>query len=162
MSEREATVRSAIVTYFPMAIAVLSLVTSIYNGWLNNKFVTIIQGNVGRVEYMRTCKDIIDAYFQVKFRASVVSAGGRVGTNADLVEADNAVAKFAALGTYLANLREEAVRERYTELSRSLSIAVRDARQTPATELDKLFEPSDRIFAQMNDDCIKRAQQESY
>lgn len=164
MSEREATVRSAIVTYFPMVIAVLSLVTSIYNGWLNNKFVGIIQGNIGRVEYMRTCKEIIDAYFQVKFRAGVVSANGQAGATAgaDLVEADNAVAKFAALGTYLANLREDAVREKYTELSRDLSQAVRDARRTPAVEMDKLFVPSDRIFTQMNDDCIKRAQQQSY
>ena len=58
-------------TYFPMFIATLSLVTSIYNGYLNNQFVDLIQRNVGRAEYMRTCKDVIDAYFQVKFRAAV-------------------------------------------------------------------------------------------
>ena len=56
-----------------MFIATLSLVTSIYNGYLNNLFVNLIQRNVGRTEYMRTCKDVIDAYFQVKFRAFVVS-----------------------------------------------------------------------------------------
>jgi hypothetical protein len=43
MSEREVTIRTAVVTYFPMFIAVLSLVTSIYNGYLNGKFVDIIQ-----------------------------------------------------------------------------------------------------------------------
>jgi tripartite-type tricarboxylate transporter receptor subunit TctC len=69
MSEREVTIRTAVVTYFPMFIAVLSLVTSIYNGYLNGKFVDIIQRNFGRTEYLRTCKEIIDAYFQVKFRA---------------------------------------------------------------------------------------------
>ena len=42
MSEREVTIRTAVVTYFPMFIAVLSLVTSIYNGYLNGKFVDII------------------------------------------------------------------------------------------------------------------------
>ena len=73
MSEREVTIRTAVVTYFPMFIAVLSLVTSIYNGYLNNKFVEIIQRNFGRTEYLRTCKEIIDAYFQVKFRAGIVS-----------------------------------------------------------------------------------------
>ncbi len=73
MSERETRVRSILITYFPMFIATLSLVTSIYNGYLNNLFVDLIQRNVGRAEYMRTCKDVIDAYFQVKFRASVVS-----------------------------------------------------------------------------------------
>jgi hypothetical protein len=36
MSERETTIRTVAVTYFPMLIAVLSLVTSIYNGYLNN------------------------------------------------------------------------------------------------------------------------------
>src|SRR6478672_8680819 len=73
MSEREVTIRTAVVTYFPMFIAVLSLVTSIYNGYLNGKFVDIIQRNFGRTEYLRTCKEIIDAYFQVKFRAGIVS-----------------------------------------------------------------------------------------
>jgi len=32
-------------TYFPMFIAALSLCTSIYNGYLNNKFVDLIQNN---------------------------------------------------------------------------------------------------------------------
>ncbi len=39
MSEREARIRAVIISYFPMFIATLSLVTSIYNGYLNNKFV---------------------------------------------------------------------------------------------------------------------------
>jgi len=112
MSEREATIRTAMVTYFPMFIAVLSLVTSIYNGYLNGKFVDIIQRNFGRTEYLRTCKDIIDAYFQVKFRAGIVSesshhdgAAGASGASAAKIDAASAVSKFAALGTYLANLR---------------------------------------------------------
>ena len=73
MSDSETKVRSIVIAYFPMFIATLSLVTSIYNGYLNNRFVDLIQRNLGRAEYMRTCKDVIDAYFQVKFRASVVS-----------------------------------------------------------------------------------------
>ena len=64
------------VSYFPMFIATLSLVTSIFNGYLNSQFVDLIQRNLGRTEYMRTCKDVIDAYFQVKFRAGLVSANG--------------------------------------------------------------------------------------
>ena len=119
MSERETTIRTAAVTYFPMLIAVLSLVTSIYNGYLNNKFVDIIQRNFGRTEYLRTCKEIIDAYFQVKFRASTISemsergqGGAAAGAaTAAQIDAANAVSKFGALGTYLANLRDEATRE---------------------------------------------------
>ena len=154
MSERETRVRTILLGYFPMFIATLSLVTSIYNGYLNNQFVNLIQRNVGRTEYMRTCKDVIDAYFQVKFRAAVVSRN-RESANApaasamtsDQIEAANAVAKMAALGTYLANLRDESVRVRYTELSVAVDKAVSEARQTPPAALDKLFEPADRIFA---------------
>ena len=43
MSERETRVRTAIVVYFPMFIAALSLFTSIYNGYLNSRFVDFIQ-----------------------------------------------------------------------------------------------------------------------
>jgi hypothetical protein len=167
MSERETRVRSILISYFPMFIATLSLVTSIYNGYLNNLFVDLIQRNVGRAEYMRTCKDVIDAYFQVKFRSSVVSrnrdnasAGSAMTSNAmtsEQIEAAHAVARLGALGTYLANLRDESIRVRYTELSLAVDKAVNEARQTPPAALDKLFEPADRIFASLNADCVKSA-----
>src|SRR5436853_3947527 len=70
----QSAVRTAVMTYFPMFIAVLSLCTSIYNGYLNNKFVDLIQNNTARVEYLRTCKEIIDSYFQVKFRAGIIAS----------------------------------------------------------------------------------------
>jgi 5'-deoxynucleotidase YfbR-like HD superfamily hydrolase len=166
MSEREVTIRTALVTYFPMFIAVLSLVTSIYNGYLNGKFVDIIQRNFGRTEYLRTCKEIIDAYFQIKFRAGIVSesterarAAGATGASAAQVDAASAVSKFAALGTYLANLRDEPTRQQYTQLSRELDKAVREAGKTPPAEFNKLFEPADRLFSDMNNDCVKTAQQ---
>ena len=163
MSERETKIRAIVITYFPMFIATLSLVTSIYNGYLNSLFVNLIQRNVARSEYLRTCKDVIDAYFQVKFRAAVVSRN-RGNAKADSpamtpeqIEAANAVARMSALGTYLANLRDETVRVRYTELSVAVQKAVSEARQTPPAALDKLFEPADRIFADLNADCVKTA-----
>jgi 5'-deoxynucleotidase YfbR-like HD superfamily hydrolase len=163
MSEREATIRTAVVTYFPMLIAVLSLVTSIYNGYLNNKFVDIIQRNLGRTEYLRTCKEIIDAYFQVKFRAGILSETSerdRAGASTPAqVEAANAVSKFAALGTYLANLRDDPTREQYTRLTRELEKIVREAARTSAAELNKLFEPADDMFTDMNNDCVKTAKE---
>jgi hypothetical protein len=163
MSERETRVRTILLSYFPMFIATLSLVTSIYNGYLNNLFVNLIQRNVGRMEYMRTCKDVIDAYFQVKFRASVVSrnrenaSAGSATITSEQIEAANAVARLGALGTYLANLRDESVRVSYTELSVAVDKAVNEARQTPPAALEKLFEPADRIFATLNADCVKTA-----
>ncbi len=47
--------------YVSLFVAGLSLLTSFYQGYLNTKFVDIVQKNVARGEYMRTCKDIIDA-----------------------------------------------------------------------------------------------------
>ena len=166
MSERETRVRSILITYFPMFIATLSLVTSIYNGYLNSRFVDFIQRNAGRTEYLRTCKEIIDAYFQVKFRAGVLSesfqrdgAAGASGTSAAKIDAARAVSKLAALGTYLANLRDEPTRQQYTRLSWELDQVVHEAAKVPPTELNKLFEPADRLFTNMNNDCVKTAQQ---
>jgi hypothetical protein len=161
---RETGLRAVLLSYFPMFIATLSLVTSIYNGYLNGLFVDLIQRNLPRTEYMRTCKEVIDAYFQVKFRASVISrnrenAGGPGGNGmtSDQIEGANAVAKLAALGTYLANLRDESVRARYTELSNLTEKAMNEARYTPPAGLDKLFEATDRIFSELNADCVKTA-----
>ena len=165
MSEREVTVRTVVVTYFPMFIATLSLITSIYNGYLNNKFVDIIQRNITRTEYLKTCKEIIDAYFQVKFHAAIVSenaareraSGATQAASMALIDAENAVNKFAALGTYLANLRDDTSREQYTHLSRELDEVVRDAINTPSADLDKRFEAAHQMFTDMNNDCVKIA-----
>ena len=164
MSERETRVRTVLMTYFPMFIATLSLVTSIYNGYLNSLFVDLIQRNVGRIEYMRTCRDAIDAYFQVKFRASVVSrnrenagATRNAGMTSEQIEAANAVARMGALGTYLANLRDDSIRARYTQLSMAVEKAVNEAMSTPPAGVGKLFEPADRIFNDLNADCVKSA-----
>ena len=157
MSDRHTKIKTALVTYFPMFIATLSLVTAIFNGYLNNRFIDIIQRNVGRTEYMRTCKEIIDAYFQVKFRTGLVNAGGERADSSVRNEARNAVSKFAALGTYLANLRDEAIRERYTRLSMELEAIADKAAQTPAAQFNGMFENADRMFAELNDDCVRSA-----
>lgn len=157
----ESTARSVLITYFPMFIAALSLVTSIYNGYLNNRFLDFIQRNTGRVEYMRTCKEIIDAYFQVKLRAGAISANAERGAAGagDILEGENAVAKFAALGTYLANLREDAIRERYTALSREVGQVIRAAPATKSADLEKSFQAADRLFGELNNDCVRLAKE---
>src|SRR5262245_49518347 len=131
--------RRVLITYFPMFIATLSLLTSIFNGYLNMKFLDFIQRNTGRVEYMRTCKEIIDAYFQGKLKAGAINAGATRGAGdsraREEAEGNQAVSKFAALGTYLANLREEAVRKQYSALSTELERAMSSAKRAPPTEL---------------------------
>ena len=157
--------RSWLLSIFPMFIAALSLVTSIYNGYLNSRFVDLIQNNVARIEYMKTCKEIIDAYFLIKVRAHVLSTNGErlragkpdAGATGDQREAALAIARFGALGTYLANLRDEDIRYRYTELTRLVQNTMTDAPRTPEVNLDKLFEAADTVFGTLNDDCVKSA-----
>ena len=155
----ESRVRAVLLGYFPMFIATLSLVTSIYNGYLNSKFLDFIQRNVGRVEYMRTCKEIIDAYFHVKVRLAMLNTAGERAGMSEQTEAVNAVAKFAALGTYLANLRDEAIRVRYTELSVELERLAGEARRISADDLNRRLGPTDRRFNEMNEDCVKSAKE---
>jgi hypothetical protein len=178
MSERETLFRAAVITYFPMFIAALSLITSIYNGYLNDKMVGIIQNNLRSSEYLRTCKEIIDSYFQVKLQAKHVAehagrakagtatgtataanAGPNGGSGSVQVDAANAVSKFAALGTYLANLSEESVREPYTHLSWELEKVIAESETTPLSDVNKLFERADDMFATMNENCVKTAKQ---
>src|SRR6187455_826745 len=108
MSESDTKVRKAVIVYFPMFIAALSLITSMYNGYLNNKFVDFIERNFSRAESLRTCKEILEAHAQVQLRAKVLSQTGeraRKGEAVDLVaarnEADVAFIKYVSLATYL-------------------------------------------------------------
>lgn len=165
MSEREVKVRTVVITYFPMFIAALSLVTSMYNGYLNNKFVDFIQRNLGRGEYLRTCKEILESHAQVGLRAKILSQAGertRAGNPANLTsarnEADNALIKYVSLATYLANLQPDA-RERYTKLSVELEKILNEASQLTLADLNKRLEKTDQMFTGMNDDCVKMANQ---
>lgn len=155
----ESRMHAILVSYFPMFIATLSLLTSIYNGYLNSRFLDIVQLNVGRTEYMRTCKEVIEAYFDVKVRVGTLNALGdrAAGTSVEQLEAIKAVAKFAALGTYLANLRDETIRVRYTELSWEMEKLANEARRLSAGDLAKRLEATDVRFNAMNDDCVKSA-----
>lgn len=170
VSVKRQPVRDALVTYFPMAIAVLSLVLSIYQGYLfhqslalSNQSIDVMQRNVARGEFSRACRDIIETYFQVKQKVSVLMpaadrgnvAGASRVTEASRLEAQGAIAKFGGLGTYLANFQDAATRARYTELTRTLTGIMEAARTTPLPEIDKMFQPADKMFGQMNEDCAR-------
>jgi hypothetical protein len=146
----------AVVSFF---VATLSLLASLYQGYLNTKFVELVQSGVARGETARTCKELIDGYFQIKFKASALAAAAsRNPQSSELFpfESDvaNAVSRFAALGTYLANFQGEAKRQKYTALSYELSRIAKASRGSPASEIDKLFGPADSMFAEMNADCV--------
>ncbi len=108
---------------------------------------------------MRTCKDIIDAYFQVKFRAGVINANSAAGVaSRDDIDGMNAVNKFAALATYLANLRDDAIRKQYTDLTVELGKIMGNAKRTPPGEFANVFTGADQMFYSLNNDCVKSVQ----
>jgi hypothetical protein len=125
-----------------------------------------MQANLARSEYMHTCKDAIAAYFDVKLKVAAVSRiaarpNSEVAQAGAELDAAVAVSRFAALGTYLANFRGEEVRARYTELSHQLEAIVAAAPRAQDSR-DKLFEPADRLFAAMNEDCVRAAKGTSF
>jgi hypothetical protein len=163
MSERETKVRTAIVVYFPMFIAALSLVTSMYNGYLNNKFVDFIQHNLARAESMRTCKEILEAHALVQFKAKILSQTGERARKGDAVDltaarndADSAFIKYVSLATYLANLHPDA-RERYTHLSVEMENILNEAPKLTVDEVNQRFDKTDPMFVAMNNDCVRMA-----
>jgi len=168
----EPRMRSVLITYFPMLIAIMSLAMSFYQGWLFNssrdvsrRSLDLMERNVARGEYIRACREIIETYFQIKPKVAIlmphpdrgnVAGASRVAEQSRL-DAQAAIAKFGGLGTYLANFQDAGTRARYTELTRTLNGIMETARTTQLTDIDKLFEPADKIFSSMNDDCVRLA-----
>ena len=154
-------------TLLTAAVALLSLCMSFYQGYLFHRSIDLMEKNVARGEFIRTCRDIIGTYFDVKQKIGVLMpaadrgniAGAARVTEANRVEAQAAIARFGGLGTYLANFQDISTRERYTELTRTLNGIFDVARTTPLADIDKAFAPADKLFASMNDDCVKLSRQ---
>ena len=106
-----------------MFIAVLSLVTSMYNGYLNDKMVDIIHSTARPLGIFAHLQGDHRRLFPSQVPGQLVAENsgrareGSSGVPVAQIEAANAVNKFAAMGTYLANLADEAAREKYTHLS---------------------------------------------
>jgi hypothetical protein len=172
IAKSEPPLRSVLITYFPMLIAIISLGMSIFQGYLfhrsidlSQRSLDLVERNVARGEYIRTCREVIETYFQVKQKVSALMpaadrsnvVGASRITEAHRLDAQAAIAKFGGLGTYLANFQDPGTRARYTDLTRTLNGIMDGARTTQLADLDKLFEPADKLFASMNDDCVRLA-----
>ena len=155
--------RTAMLALLSMVVAMMTLGAAFYQNYIYTKQLEAIQRNVTRSEYIRTCRDVIEAYFQVKLRVGFIimdhgpAAGAAQANSMHDIEAANAVSHFGALGTYLANFQNEDIRYRYTLLTRELSQIVLAAPHSAEHDLDKLFGKADEMFAAMNDDCVKTA-----
>ena len=155
-NDRHGHVHRTLVSYFPMFIATLSVLSSIYQGYLFAHSIDVIQRNVARGEYLRTCREVIDTYFQIKLAVTQLAEPGRGPIRSEALHAANLAGKFGALGTYLANFQDEEIRVRYTNLARELSRLVATAREPG--DAAKRFEMADGLFAQMNEECVRLAQ----
>ena len=145
------------ITYLSLAVAVFSLATAMYQGWLQTRNLEAVQRDLARREVIRGCKDAIEAYFEAKLRLRLAGepALGAVDAQRRYEAAASAVARLAAVGTFLANGQSEEARAVYTDLSHEME---RIAAAGRADELDvaapDLFSAADRLFARMNADCV--------
>jgi hypothetical protein len=142
----------------PTAIAVLSLGASIFQSWNYARNIESAQRNVLRAESLRTCREIIDVFFQFRLKAEEAnqlreSAGPMLAN-----ELKSMVYKFGAFGTFLANFQDEAARVRYTELSWELLAIAGSASKLSKEDFDKRFAKVDENFGKLNEDCVKAAQ----
>jgi hypothetical protein len=149
----------------PLGIAVLSLVSSIFQSVNYSRQIESAQRNILRAENLKTCKDIIEVFFQFRLKAEEANrlglAGRDAGQSADemmVVELKALVYKFGALGTFLANFREEAARVPYTQLTWELLALAEKSAKVSAEDFAKAFASIDSKFDAFNQDCVKAAQ----
>jgi hypothetical protein len=166
-------VRSNLPLYLLALTTLLALGAVAYQTYLLRQSLNIIDRASQRMdrvqqqnEYVRACRDLSDAYFLVKQRVAPLMAvpdrsniaGAARISEINRIEAQDAVARFAALGAFLGNAQDAAARERHGELSRVLTRLAEDAKGMQLTEFDKAFEPADKLFAQVNSDCARVSQ----
>jgi hypothetical protein len=153
--------RPQLLALMSLLLALMTVSAAFYQNYIYTRQLEAVQRNVTRGEFIRTCRDVIEAYFQVKLRVSlmVVSRGTSASqqSNSIAMEAANAVSRLGALGTYLANFQDEGVRYRYTMLTRELTQIVMTAQQDAQHSADALFVKADELFTGMNDDCTRLA-----
>jgi hypothetical protein len=150
---------------FPLGIAALSLVSSIFQSVNYSRQIESAQRNVLRVENLKTCKEVIEVFFQFRLKAeeanrlAVLSREtGKVVDEAMGIELKALVYRFGALSTFLANFRDEDTRYRYTQLSWELLGLADKSPRVAADEFAKLFAALDKNFDAFNQDCVKSAQ----
>jgi hypothetical protein len=151
--------------WLPLGIALLSLVSSIFQSWNYARNIDSAQQNVLRVESLKTCRDIIEVFFQFRLKAEEVNrlgvaaqSGGQPLSDMVAVELKAIVYKFGALGTFLANFREKEARVAYTDLTWKLNHLAEKTAITSVEEFTKLFNDIDARFDLFNQDCVKAAQ----
>ena len=143
-------------TNISLAVALCSVLSSAYQSWNYSRSIDSVQRNVLRTENLRTCRDIIDVFFQ--FRLKAEEANSKSADAPGENDLKGLVYHFGALSTFLANFRDEDIRSIYARLSWDMLRMAREARTLSPDEFTKLFASIDETFSALNDDCAKSAQ----
>jgi hypothetical protein len=142
----------------PLLIAMLSLGASIFQSWNYSRNIESAQRNVLRAESLKSCRDIIDAFFLFRLKAEEANHMQAASPAMAGAELKAVVYRFSAYGTFLANFQDEATRKRYTELSWEMLAIAENAAKVPKADFDKRFAKVDESFGKLNEDCVKAAQ----
>ncbi|MGL4975287.1 MAG: hypothetical protein ACRC56_08320 [Bosea sp. (in: a-proteobacteria)] len=148
-----------LVPLLSMAIAIMSMISSFFQSYNYARNIDSVQRNVLRTENLRTCKEIIEVFFQFRLKAEDLNlATDKSQSAAQTRELRAMVYKFGALSTFLANFRDEDVRQRYSKLSWQLEEIAQKAATLSAPEFTALFASADQTFGSLNEDCVRAAQ----
>lgn len=148
-----------LVPLLSMVIAIASMVSSFFQSYNYARNIDSVQRNVLRAENLRTCKEIIEVFFQFRLKAEDLNlATDKSQSAAQTRELRGLVYRFGALGTFLANFRDDDVRQRYSKLSWQLEEIARQATSLPAPAFNALFASADETFGSLNEDCVRAAQ----
>ncbi len=142
----------------PLAIAILSLVSSIYQSWNYARNIESAQRNVLRAESLRTCRDVIDVFFLFRLKSEEAQTMREAANPMLQAELKAIVYKFGGFGTFLANFQDEAARVRYTELSWDMLYLAENTVKMSKEEFAKRFAKVDGNFGKLNEDCVRAAQ----
>ncbi len=139
-----------------VVIALMSLAASVLQNINYARSIDSVQRNVLRAESLRTCKELIDIFFRFRLKAEMANQTG--AANMAGAEIKALAYQFGALGTFMANFREDTLRSRYAALAWHLNRIADEAAGLPKPEFDKLFEEADTQFTAINTDCVRAAQ----
>lgn len=143
-------------TNISLVVALCSVLSSAYQSWNYSRSIDSVQRNVLRAENLRTCRDIIDVFFQ--FRLKAEDANAKLADQTRPTDLRTLAYHFGALSTFLANFREDEVRGLYAKLSWDMLRVAKEAETLPPDEFANLFSKIDETFTTLNDDCAKSAQ----
>lgn len=101
-----------------LVIASLSMASSISQSYNYRRNIESVQQNVLRAENLKSCREIIEVFFDFRLKAEEANAMP-AGTDSTVMrrELKSLVYRFGALGTFLANFTPQELRERYAKLS---------------------------------------------